>query len=347
MQKANNKSVRSKYRNIFCGIWISSIIIFILTFTFSTNFFKGTVQDTKFGNSDYFIYFFLGSIGVGILSFIAMILSNFIKEPKKKKSKKATKSTSSTANKFIWISVFALLVLVSYLSAREQTLISNQKAENYKTLNRTKPTPTPVATSTPTIKPKNNYVDPDPVINCNIHASCGGGTRQMRKSECANSTCCQVGNNWSMYPSKSACTQAQDNYYSVKTGASSNNYPPCTVYYPALGYSQTYSYISPSQCLSWQNSAKLNNNNYTPPTTNYPTYVPSPTQDPYLQDLLDQLAIACQQAVSDWNSEKEQFYSTEYNNFSSSFEAVQELERRRQLRQQEMTNAGCTQVLSL
>ncbi len=32
-------------------------------------------------------------------------------------------------------------------------------------------------------------------------------------------------------------------------------YPPCTVYYPLLGYSQTYYYTSPETCKSWQDQA--------------------------------------------------------------------------------------------
>lgn len=34
----------------------------------------------------------------------------------------------------------------------------------------------------------------DPLIDCHIHANCGGGTKRMLQSACVNSICCQVGN---------------------------------------------------------------------------------------------------------------------------------------------------------
>ena len=49
----------------------------------------------------------------------------------------------------------------------------------------------------------------DPIVTCNISANCGGGTKQMKQSECSRSTCCEVGNGWEMYPSKEECTKAQ------------------------------------------------------------------------------------------------------------------------------------------
>lgn len=210
-----------------------------------------------------------------------------------------------------------------------------------------------------------NKVDTDPLVNCTIHPDCGGGTRQMKKSECDNSicclissecggnkvltkvdcdnsTCCQVGSSWSMYLNRASCTLAQNNYYNAYKNAQLHNYPPCSVYYPSLGYSQTYYNIAPSQCSLWQQQAN-SNSTYTAPIY---TPLPSPDDSSY-QDLLNQHAEACKQAVAEWNGLKEQFYETEYDNFSSSYEAIQELERRRKIYQQELYSAGCAQTIYL
>ena len=56
-----------------------------------------------------------------------------------------------------------------------------------------------------------------------------------------------------------------------------SNYLPCTVYYPALGYSQTYSYISPEQCQQWKDRATSNTTTTNNPPTNSPTIYTNPT----------------------------------------------------------------------
>lgn len=60
------------------------------------------------------------------------------------------------------------------------------------------------------IQPK--MVDPDPMINCNVHENCGGGTRYVKNSVCGNSTCCKVGDHWIFYLSKDECNKDQKKY---------------------------------------------------------------------------------------------------------------------------------------
>lgn len=77
-------------------------------------------------------------------------------------------------------------------------------------------TPTPTKAPTTIRIEKSNIVptvDPDPIINCLIHASCGGGSRQLRKSACDQTICCQIGESWIFYESSSKCDQDQDAYY--------------------------------------------------------------------------------------------------------------------------------------
>ena len=47
--------------------------------------------------------------------------------------------------------------------------------------------------------------DPDPAIACNVHANCGGGTRLIKQSECNNSVCCGIGDDWIFYLSRNKC----------------------------------------------------------------------------------------------------------------------------------------------
>jgi len=62
------------------SVWKVSIILFILsiiTFAASlgiaTSNFKGTIQETSFGNSEQFIYIMLGSFGIGVISFLIAV----------------------------------------------------------------------------------------------------------------------------------------------------------------------------------------------------------------------------------------------------------------------------------
>lgn len=94
--------------------------------------------------------------------------------------------------------------------------------------------PTPFITPTTIPIKTKTSIETDPIINCSIHTNCGGGSHQVRQSVCNNETCCgpiasecgggyklisklecnsqiccQVGNGWSIYPSKDKCVQAQ------------------------------------------------------------------------------------------------------------------------------------------
>lgn len=104
------------------------------------------------------------------------------------------------------------------------------------------PTTEPVvyATQKPVVKTINN----DPIVACNINSNCGGGTKQMKNSDCTKSICCQIANGSWILTDKDSCNKAQ-----------TNNYPACTIYYPSLGYSKTYTNTSPSDCEYWKQRA--------------------------------------------------------------------------------------------
>jgi hypothetical protein len=59
----------------------------------------------------------------------------------------------------------------------------------------------------------NNTWNSNPIIACSISKECGGGTAQLTKSVCSNSTCCQIGDKWYLYSDKNQCGQDQKTYF--------------------------------------------------------------------------------------------------------------------------------------
>ena len=49
----------------------------------------------------------------------------------------------------------------------------------------------------------------DYIVNCNISSNCGGGTKNLRKSVCDNSTCCEVNGRWVFYEDNNKCNEDQ------------------------------------------------------------------------------------------------------------------------------------------
>lgn len=112
----------------------------------------------------------------------------------------------------------ALLLVISLIGgdvvlSHHAATLSTPKAEVI--LPTSAPTPSPIyiqkevfipPTSTPTS-------DPDPLVGCQIQPKCGGEVQQLKSSECSSIICCQIGNNWSIYPSSDSCAQAQNSQY--------------------------------------------------------------------------------------------------------------------------------------
>ena len=64
----------------------------------------------------------------------------------------------------------------------------------------------------PQVKGAQTNIGNDPIVNCQISPECGGGSRQMKKSECEQSVCCQIGSKWYFYLSREKCSEDQKNY---------------------------------------------------------------------------------------------------------------------------------------
>lgn len=67
-------------------------------------------------------------------------------------------------------------------------------------------------------------IDSDPIIDCeSSYPNCKGSSIKVHQSQCSKITCCQVGNNWSIYPTKDKCDEAQKNNQPQQVAA-----PPTT-----------------------------------------------------------------------------------------------------------------------
>jgi len=95
---------------IFTFFWILCIIAFCTILTVATGGFRGTIQDTQFGNSNMFTPLFVGSIIVGVLAFGLLVLTIIIKTVLEKRIIKFEKSFKG----FI-LSSFKLFLLLAFL----------------------------------------------------------------------------------------------------------------------------------------------------------------------------------------------------------------------------------------
>jgi len=107
----------------------------------------------------------------------------------------------------------------------------------------------------------------------------------MKTSECSRSFECEMASNqWLIYTSRDKCKADQVQY---SNNQQANNYPSCTIYYPALGYSQTY-YVSPEICSYYRQQATTTYQAPDPPSFQID---PLPTVEPYQysQEYLDSI----------------------------------------------------------
>jgi len=117
--------------------------------------------------------------------------------------------------------------------------------------------------------------DSNPLVNCQVHANCGGGNTLLMQSECNNSTCCQINGKWVFYKDKDQCLKDQgnnndtiNNNYQLSQSQNgqanpSYNFPnydlikptiTCIVSYPCTGKNETY-YTDQYTCDFMQSGA--------------------------------------------------------------------------------------------
>lgn len=142
-------------------------------------------------------------------------------------------------------------------------LPSSDQISDVSTSPSSEPTFIPIPTEEPTAIPT-NYVEQK--INTTQTTSNGSRTGRIIKYK----EYCKGDQEISVYENELITKKVADgNTYSMtKTDwdcysrdiatrpSNTQNYPPCIIYYPALGYSRTYNYTSPSACSYWQERVK-------------------------------------------------------------------------------------------
>lgn len=235
-------------RRLWLLFWVAAMIVF-----FGQLFILGA--QTKIENymaSGFVIWFILGNIGAGIIFFLVAI---FCKD----------KKNFSGKMPFIYREMWGLLLIYIFIGTipilYDVYLAGGNGKKNTAATSTTYPTPS----SFPTTKIQKNSVKTaggvassnnniecigpdgkqfnttmaeceklnkawgkpvDYMTNCQIGGNCPKETRRIKKSECDNGTCCQIGSAWVFYTSVSKCKQDQASARGSSGGSGGTvNYP--------------------------------------------------------------------------------------------------------------------------
>lgn len=235
------------------------------------------------------------------------------------------------------IAIILLLGTIGVLYAKNQELERKPEKDNRPPVSQSTPTLEPAAKGEQTIPTP----DPNPIVNCSIHADCGGGSKQMRLSECNQMTCCTIHEKCgggARFITKTECDNLYccslkdgtsklmtknecDAYYSASGNIVSGNntstlptYPPCTIYYPNLNHAETYYYLSPEQCQKSKESLIIPVSSPTPIPTYQPSLPPIQTED-QLQITAGQI----EQDIKHCKNEVHAYYNQQVRNCSIQF----------------------------
>ena len=207
------------------------IISVICLIVFFTSLYFGGIKNGSFNENyslekDIALLILISSVVIGTVFFSLMIHSFNKFSVYKNKTKKPNSGTI-----FGWASLFIFIYFIIYVVANAnaqnnslppKNLLQPQKWFSSEIKKEITPTPTHTIkitlTPTPTLKPKvqvkptsvpTTLVVTSDMVNCNVSSNCGGGTKYIKKSECDNSVCCQIGGKWIFYTSKQKCNEDQ------------------------------------------------------------------------------------------------------------------------------------------
>ena len=121
-------------------IWLLSLLVFSIGFAFATNFFKGTVQSTNFGNSQTYLTLIVSTLAIGVISFVITIISYSLTKIKRD-NEAPNKKHGIVFNFFHFFLTLAILPLLLFIQViqpkKTLALIKNKgilKAINIKGL---------------------------------------------------------------------------------------------------------------------------------------------------------------------------------------------------------------------
>lgn len=244
--------MKKRIRNISLIGWLFSIAIFIGILAWLARI-GGT-----FLQHDTLFKVLIGDILFGIIAFLALLVSlansgNHIKVKEKETKAETPLYLHRPISPWFIVSMILLAIYI-FQAGRTGSLFLNEKEI-------ITPTPTGI-TDTEFINKLNNqtipiistapqFIDSDPIITCNISAECGGGSRQMKQSECNNMICCRY---WQ---------QCGGPKFVTKSVCNTNNF--CCVLKDGTGILVS----SKNACDSYfsnSNGSSLTQQNYTLPT---------------------------------------------------------------------------------
>lgn len=223
------------------ALWALSIVIFLVLANMFSSSSNGIYSSTQ-------TKIIITVIIIGVLSFCSMFVSFVVFQLEKdnvkikKTSKKQVKVGMQLIKERFLIAciIFLLLIVVYFYGKGNSIFLGSTKVEDQTQIPTfSMPTNAPSPSPTPVYVPQ--YVAPttdsDPLILCNVHPNCGGGTISLKKSECDNSVCCQIGDKWIFYKDKSKCDPDQKSYWTnyYKQTGDSNYVVPTYAPLPTFG----------------------------------------------------------------------------------------------------------------
>ena len=155
-------------------IWVLCIVVFTIGQIVAPSNYS-TMPGNPFGNV------FGTTVILGVVSFLVMLVAIILEHDKTKRHKTKKPKVKNKLEKYVFsVGIAIILLLFTVVAVKSNFQNSKHNSINLPSI---PPITTPSPTPTPTI-------DPDPIITCNINASCGGGSQQLRRSVCNNMTCC-------------------------------------------------------------------------------------------------------------------------------------------------------------
>lgn len=221
----NKANISSRTRNIFLTknsrtasfiYWVTTLLTFGIALIIINMFLE---KDTIVAGTNLSLALLLLNIILGIVSFVTIFLNN-------QKNKKNVRLPFYVKNA-IYISIgYIFLNSVIFVGAGYKEKINRQNITSVKeSVIYISPTPTPEPTSTPSPTTKQvNKINVTPTVgekitNCHINNECGGGTRELKESECKDLVCCGTNNTYILIK-KSECDKIHANTNTTNSNSS-------------------------------------------------------------------------------------------------------------------------------
>jgi uncharacterized membrane protein YhaH (DUF805 family) len=204
-RKIKNTDTSLWYIELPLTSWIVSMGVFVLLLVLYA------LNGKNSGNQEVISSLYVPIFLFGIASFCFLMLGLLVKKFFNlilNKSGKINRKKLLSFPATLFITIFIILITATSVFAGKYMASGKLKS----ILNSATPSPSASSepTPTPTVNPKpKENVNSDPIIPCTMTKECGGQVKQIKRSECTNGTCCQMGNVWIWYSSVTQCKKDQ------------------------------------------------------------------------------------------------------------------------------------------